>query len=119
MAKVGRVVVDSKVGAHCTITLDSGEKIIVNHDKAEVRGGSVTIERLKLLGFSSDRLLRCDLEREPGTSILRFLTRDAVAGSPEATPLGAFVKYLASCRSSGEVVSRCAALLTSHEAPGR
>jgi hypothetical protein len=59
------------------------------------------IERLTLFGFSSGRLVRCDLELEPGTSILRFLTRDAVAGSPEATPLGAFVRYLASCRSSG------------------
>jgi hypothetical protein len=119
MAKVGRIVVDSKFGADCTITLESGEKIIVSHDKTDAHGGSVTIERLKLWGFSSDRLLRCDLGREPGASILRLLTRDVAAGSPEATPLGAFVKYLVSCRSSGEVVSRCAALLASHEMPER
>lgn len=72
MARVGRWVIDPRIGAHCTIALDSGGKIVVNHDKAEVRGGSVTVERLKLLGFSSDRLFSCDPDQEPGASILRF-----------------------------------------------
>jgi len=107
-------VTDPKVGAYCTITLDREEKIVVSHDKPALTGGSVTIERLKLLGFSSHRLLACDLDREPGRSILEFLTRDAEASSRDATPLGAFVKYLKTCRSAGEVVSRCAALLASH-----
>lgn len=114
MAKVGRWVTDPKVGVHCTMTLDSGEKIMLSHDKAELRGGSVTIERLKLFGFSSDRLLTCDLDREPGRSIFGFLIRDAEEGSRDATPLGAFVNYLKTCRSAGEVVSRCAALLAGH-----
>jgi hypothetical protein len=33
MGKVGRFVTDPKAGAFCQITLDSGEKILVSHDK--------------------------------------------------------------------------------------
>jgi hypothetical protein len=42
MAKVGRFVTDPKAGAYCQITLDSGEKIIVNHDKSGCKGGRPT-----------------------------------------------------------------------------
>jgi hypothetical protein len=31
MPKVGRFVTDPRAGAYCQITLDSGEKVIVNH----------------------------------------------------------------------------------------
>ena len=31
MAKVGQWVTDPKAGAYCRITLDNGEKIVVNH----------------------------------------------------------------------------------------
>ena len=50
MAKVGRFVVDPKAGAYCNITLDSGEKIIVNHDKGGTKGGSLTIEKTGWFG---------------------------------------------------------------------
>ena len=40
MAKVGRFVTDPKAGVYCQITLDSGEKIIVNHDKGGSREGA-------------------------------------------------------------------------------
>ena len=40
MPKVGRFVTDPRAGAYCRITLDSGEKIIVNHDKGGFKGGS-------------------------------------------------------------------------------
>jgi hypothetical protein len=50
MGKVGRWVTDPKAGAYCTITLDSREKIIINHDKGGFKGGRVAIERLKLFG---------------------------------------------------------------------
>jgi hypothetical protein len=40
MAKVGRFVTDPKAGAYCQITLDSGEKIIVNHDTGASRAGA-------------------------------------------------------------------------------
>ena len=39
MGKVGRFVSDPKEGAYCQITLDSGEKILVNHDKGGFKGG--------------------------------------------------------------------------------
>ena len=38
MAKVGRFVTDPKPGAYCQVVLDSGEKIIVNHDKGGFKG---------------------------------------------------------------------------------
>lgn len=100
MAKVGRWITDPKAGAYCRITLDSGEKIIVNHDKGGFKGGWLTIERLKLLGFSSDRIFACDLDSQEGKNALSFLTCEATEQRPDATPLGAFVKYLKSCQSS-------------------
>jgi hypothetical protein len=66
MAKVGRWVTDPKAGAYCKITLDSGEKVIVNHDKGGFKGGLLTIEVLKLMGLSSDRLFACNLDSPEG-----------------------------------------------------
>lgn len=94
MAKVGRFVSDPKAGAYCQITLGSGEKIIVNHDKGGFKGGHVTIEVSKFMGFSSDRIFACDLESPEGKAALARLTRDAPPGSVEATPLGAFVEQI-------------------------
>lgn len=111
MGKVGRWITDPKVGAYCTITLDSGEKIMINHDRGGFQGGRLTIERLKLFGFSSDRIFDCDLDGRPGKSALNFLIRDAQEKSLDATPLGAFVKYLKSCQSVAEVQARCRSLM--------
>jgi hypothetical protein len=110
MAKVGRWVTDPKAGAYCKITLDSGEKVIVNHDKGGFKGGLLTIEVLKFMGLSSDRLFACNLDSPEGKTALGFLTRDAQERSLDATPLGAFVKYLQSCRSVAEVKTRCESL---------
>jgi hypothetical protein len=44
MPKVGRFVTDPRAGAYCQITLDSGEKVIVNHEKGGFKGGLLTIE---------------------------------------------------------------------------
>ena len=63
MAKLGRFVTDRN-GAFCQITLDSREKILVGHE-GHGFNGSVTIEVLKFMRFSSDRIFACDL-REPG-----------------------------------------------------
>ena len=52
MPKVGRFVTDPRAGAYCQITLDSGEKIIVNHEKGGFKGGLLTIEVTKFLGFA-------------------------------------------------------------------
>jgi hypothetical protein len=94
MGKVGRFVMDPRAGAYCQIVLDSGEKIIVNHDQGGFRGGWLTIEVSKFMGFSSDRIFACALDSPEGKAALTELTRDAREGSVEATPLGAFVQYV-------------------------
>jgi hypothetical protein len=53
MPKIGRFVTDPRVGAYCHVTLDSGEKIVVNHDKGGVKGGLLTIEVSKFMGIST------------------------------------------------------------------
>jgi hypothetical protein len=109
MAKVGRFVTDPKAGSYCQIALDSGEKIIVNHEKG-ASGGHLTIEVSKYLGLSSDRIYTCDLGSPAGQAALGQLTRDARQGSAAATPLGAFVEYVRDCASVAAVKARCAAL---------
>jgi hypothetical protein len=81
MAKVRRWVTDPKTGGYCTISLDNGEKIVVNHDKGGFKGGWLTIERLKCLGFSSERIFACNLDSPEGNTALGFLTRDAAERS--------------------------------------
>ena len=110
MAKVGRFVVDPKAGAYCQITLDSGEKLLVNHDKGGFKGGQVTIDVTKFLGFGSERIFTCDLDGAAGKAVLARLTRDAPEGSAGATPLGAFVEAIKDCRSVSDVKTRGAAL---------
>ena len=70
MPKVGRFVTDPKAGAYCQIILDSGEKIIVNHDKGGFKGGLLTIEVSKFMGLSSDRIFACDLDSPEGAAAL-------------------------------------------------
>jgi hypothetical protein len=111
MAKVGPFINDPKVGGYCRITLDSGDKLIVNHDKADVKGGRVTIEVSKLMGFSSERIFACDLESAEGKHAVARLTQDVTPGSG-ATPLGVFVAFVAQCASAADVKSRGATLLS-------
>jgi hypothetical protein len=110
MAKVGRFVTDPRAGAYCQITLDSGEKLVVNHEKGGFKGGMLTIEVVKFMGLSSDRFFTCNLDSELGRAVLTQLTRDVRQDSVEATPLGAFVEYVKGCGSVAEVKARCAAL---------
>lgn len=113
MTKVGRFVVDPKAGAYCQITLDSGEKLIVNHDEGGFKGGRVTVEVTRFFGFGSERIGSCDLDSPAGQAALATLTKDAVPGSAGATPLGAFVELVGSCASVAEVKRRWTTLLTS------
>jgi hypothetical protein len=119
MAKAERWMTDPKTGGYCTITLDNGEKIVVNHDKGEQKVGWLTIERLKFLGFSSDRIFACNLDSQEAKNALSFLTRHATERSLDATPLGAFVKYVKTCGSVDEVKARCTALMAMHRAGGK
>src|SRR5262245_41617909 len=57
MGKVGRFVSDPKAGAFCQIALDSGEKILVSHDKGGFKGGRLSIATLKWLGLASGETL--------------------------------------------------------------
>jgi hypothetical protein len=116
MAKVTRWVTDPYAGGHCTLVLDSGEKIVVKHEKGEYRIGWLTIDQSKFLGFNRERVFVCNLQSPAGVAALKFLTRNAEADSVEATPLGAFVKYLETSRSIGEIKTRCAAVMAIHQA---
>jgi hypothetical protein len=107
MSKVGRFVTDPRAGSYCQITLDSGEKIIVNHDKPRL-----TSELSKMFGFSSQRLFECDLTTDRGQAALAGLTRGAAAGSADATPLGALVRYVKDCGTAADVKARCATLMS-------
>jgi hypothetical protein len=118
MAKVGRFVTDPKAGAYCHITLDSGEKIIVNHDTGGFKGGHLTIELSKLMGFSSERIFTCDLDTAEGRAALDRLTRDSRPGTAEATPLGAFVAYVKEAGAVADLKRRCAALMQGETAAG-
>ena len=111
MAKVGRFVTDPKAGAYCQITLDSGEKIIVNHDKGGFKGGLLTIEVSKFMGLSSDRFFTCNLDSPAGQDVLASLTRGAELGSLRATPLGAAVELVREAATLAELKVRCTALM--------
>ena len=94
MPKVGRFVTDPRAGAYCQITLDDGEKVVVNHEKGGFKGGMLTIEAPRLMGFRSDRIFACDLDGPEGQRVLAWLTRGAEPGSLAATPLGATVEFV-------------------------
>jgi hypothetical protein len=111
MTKVGRFVTDPRAGAYCHVTLDSGEKILVSHDRGGFKGGSVSIQEVRWWGLASGEVLfRCDLERDDGRRILAHLTQGAPPTSARATPLGAFVDYVKDCRSLSDLKMRYAAL---------
>lgn len=111
MAKIGTFVTDPKAGGYCRITLDSGQKIIINHAQGGFKGGPLTIEEVKWMGLGTGEMLfRCDLDSLQGKDILAELTGGAKSGTADATPLGAFVNYVKDCRSIAEVKARCSAL---------
>ena len=111
MGKVGRFVVDPKAGAYCDVTLDSGEKVIVNHDRGGFKGGSVSLEKKKWMGLGSDRLFVCDLESAAGKAALARLTEGAAPDTARATPLGAFAEYVKDCKSADDAKAKCEALM--------
>ena len=111
MGKVGRFVTDPKAGAYCHITLDSGEKIVVNHDKGGFKGGTLAVEITKWWG-GGGRIFACDLDSAEGRAALARLTEGAAEGSAGATPLGAFVDHVKDCASVEEVKAKCAALMS-------
>ena len=112
MAKIGQIVT-IPTGSYCNITLDSGEKIVVNHEPGR-RGASVgarlTVDRLKLMGFSSETVVRIDLDTTEGKAALAELVKEGTPGAPES-PLRAFAACAQKCASVAELVARCGELL--------
>jgi hypothetical protein len=115
MGKVGPFVRDPKAGASCQITLDNGDRIVVSHDKADFKGGRVSVEKTKWMGMASDPVGHCELDSPEGKRALAHLTEGAPPGSARATPLGAFVDFVKDCPSAAEVRMKLWALLSSPE----
>jgi hypothetical protein len=111
MGKVGRFVTDPKAGAYCDVTLDNGDKLIVNHDKGGFKGGHVTVEKRKWMGLGSERLFSCDLDSPAGRAALGRLTAGMAADSARATPLGAFADHVKDCKSADDAKAKCEALM--------
>ncbi len=109
MAKVGRFVTDPRAGGYCQLTLDSGEKLLVSHEKTG-KSGKVTISRLTLWELTSEPIFEPILESPEGQAVLLHLTAHAVSGSADATPLGAFVNTVKDCDSLAAVRAKCVAL---------
>jgi hypothetical protein len=111
MGKVGRFVVDPKAGAYCDVTLDNGEKLIVNHDKGGFKGGHLSLEKKKWMGLGSERLFGCDLDSPAGKAAVARLTQGVAPDTARATPLGAFADYVKDCKSADEAKAKCEALV--------
>ena len=111
--KVGQVVT-IPTGSYCNITLDSGEKIIVDHEP-DARGASagarLTVDRLKLLGFGSETVVQIALDTAEGKAALAELTVGGDGWSRRAPSSHAFVAYVQGCASVADVVARCRQLL--------
>ena len=110
MGKVGRFVIDPKEGAFCQVVLDSGEKILVNHDKGGFKGGTLTIAQTKWMGLAGDTFFTCNLDGPEGKAAIGRLTKGVDPESARATPLGAFVEYVKDCKDVAAVKSKCAVL---------
>jgi len=112
MAKVGQFVT-IPTGSYCNITLGSGETIVVNHEPG-VRGASagarLMIDRLKLMGFSSETVVQIDLDTTEGKAALAELTKEGTLGQA-GSPLRVLVAYVQGSAPVAEVVARCRRLL--------
>jgi hypothetical protein len=110
MGKVGRFITDPKAGAYCQVTLDSGDKLVINHAKGGFKGGPLTMETSKWWG-GGHRIVVVDLDGAAGKAALAKLTAGHPAGSALATPLGAFAEFVKDCASVDEVKAKCDTLL--------
>ena len=109
MSKVGRFVTDPKAGTYCHVRLDSGDKILVSHEKERGELGHLAVEISKWLGLGSERICILDLDTAEGrASFLRVSA--AVPQSAQATPLEALVEYVKEAKNTDELRQRCGAL---------
>ena len=61
MAKVGRFVTDPRAGSYCYVTVDTGEKLLVSHEKSGQKG-RLTVALVKLWGLNSETLFTASLD---------------------------------------------------------
>jgi hypothetical protein len=94
------------------MTLDSGERILVSHEKGGPGGGALAIHEVRWWGLASGEMVfRLDLDQAEAQRVLATLAADrALPGGGPATPLGALVAYVTEARSIGDVRVKCAAL---------
>lgn len=111
MARVGPVVT-IPTGSYCRIRLGLGQRIVVKHalgGRGGAPGARLTVDRVRLLGFRSERVAQIDLETSERQSALVALTR-ANRVVPRL-PLQVFVAYIQGCASVADVATRCRELL--------
>jgi hypothetical protein len=112
VGSINAFVTDPQGGGFCELDLDGGQRIRVSHQKMSAKAGWLTIDMLKFLGFSPDRIFVCNLDSPEGKAALEQLTRDVPSESVLATPLGAFVGYINDCWSVEEVQAKCRTLMS-------
>jgi hypothetical protein len=101
MAEVGHVATGPRLGAYCQLTLDTGEKVVVNHDHGGAKGGHLAIEVPKFMGFISDRIFACNLDSPHGQGVLAWLTRGAAPRSHARDSAGGDRRVREGCWISG------------------
>jgi hypothetical protein len=110
MGKIGHMVVDPKAGAYCRVTLDSGDKLLVNHDRGDRTSGTLTVQEVKWWGLGSgETLFACRLDSAEGRAAFERLVGAALAGEARQAPLPALLASVASARSITELRARCQA----------
>jgi hypothetical protein len=106
MGKVGRFIANPRAGSYCYVRLDSGDTILVSHEKGIARGDALNISTVRWWGLlPGEALFTCRL-----TDVEERLLRGAPPGSIQATPLGALADYVKDCASPAEVKAKCRAL---------
>ena len=108
MTKVGRFVTDPKAGAYCQIALDSGEKILVSHDKGGFKGGTVTVSQVKWMGLGSgETFFSARLDTAEGRAALDRLERRTGVAAGDRAPLAVLLDCVSGCGSLAELRARC------------
>jgi hypothetical protein len=109
MSKVGRPARDPGDVTYCRVRLDSGEKVLVSHEKSGAQNGRLAVEIPRWLGFNFERVCVLDLDTVEGrASMLRVLA--VVPQAAQATPLESLVEYVQEARDVDDVRWRCQAL---------
>jgi hypothetical protein len=109
MSKVGRSAPHPGDVTYCRVRLDSGEKVLVSHEKSGDQNGRLAVEIPRWLGLNSERVCVLDLDTVEGrASMLRVLA--VVPQSTHATPLESLVEYVQEARDTDDVRWRCRAL---------